>query len=127
MKQDATLTRLTAHLLATTPYLAALQLLMCAWGWWRNDDAILLHWLLGMVAVYWHIRLAFDQRIFTDFAQQHYTPDEFDTCRSLLGLGKPSTTTRNLLARCQGAIRLWRRLLAVALLHALLVLWQMLL
>ena len=101
MNADHTLARITAHLLSTLPYLALIQGVLLAWGLWQGGGAAWGQFGLSLLAVYLHIRLAFDQRVFQDFAAQHYTPPEFDTCRAQLGLGK-THVSRGMQARCRG-------------------------
>lgn len=112
MNADHTLVRITAHLLSTLPYLALIQGVLLAWCLWQGGGAAWGQFGLSLLAVYLHIRLAFDQRVFQDFAAQHYTPYEFDICRAQLGLGK-THVSRDIQARCRGALRLWRMLLAL--------------
>lgn len=120
----------TAKLLRASAWIGAFSLLLTAAALWQARAAQgWVLWLalavlpLGAAACFWQFRLAFDARLFAAFADHTQTSEDLDAALSALGLrpdahGQP----RSMAARCRGAVRLLRRLLAAVVLQMLLVL-----
>jgi len=68
--------------------------------------------VLGLVAVYYGIRVSLDARLFEDAAADRFTASEIDLA---LGTGTPTGGERDWIDRCRGARRLIVRLTVAAL------------
>ena len=82
MMDNATDSRINAHLLSTVHYVAACNALLLALSakyggaWFAGATC------LAAVLLYRHIRIHFDRRVFQDFADNRYSPEDFDHTHS---------------------------------------------
>ncbi|HBO37577.1 MAG TPA: hypothetical protein DD638_02830 [Pasteurellaceae bacterium] len=77
-------------------------------------------WLITFYSVYLHIRLAFDHKIFQDFALHQLTPEEFDQSLLTLRLTHYSPL-REMQERCISAMKLWKQMVYVTIAQAVIV------
>lgn len=75
---NATDSRITAHLLSTAHYVAACNALLLALSAKYGDAWFEVQLFLAAVLLYCHIRVHFDRRVFQDFADNCYSPEDFD-------------------------------------------------
>lgn len=108
-----------ARLFAAARPVGAFNLLLAASAWWQGGGWSAAHTVLALPLLYLHVRLDFDRRLFEDFAQGRLTPEDFDRCRSELGLGA-APAGRSMRSRCQSALKLWRGLIGLTLVQAVL-------
>ena len=75
---NATDSRITAHLLSTAHYVAACNALLLALSAKYGGAWFAVQLVLAAVLLYCHIRIHFDRRVFQDFADNRYSPEDFD-------------------------------------------------
>ena len=105
---NATDSRITAHLLSTAHYVAACNALLLALSSKYGGAWFAVQLVLAAVLLYCHIRVHFDRRVFQDFADGRYMPEAFDQTLRQTGLRRVSDDP-SLLQRVAGAIALWRK------------------
>lgn len=132
-ESDKALASLCADILSTTKIILLFQFVV-----FTANLAVILNQqlsLLGISAflvmigiVYYGIRLTVDTKIFRAFSQEKYNPQTFDNSFATLFTRTSNTTKpRSMSSRCRGAIRLYRNLILLSLLHTILLLialWQ---
>jgi hypothetical protein len=78
--------------------------------------------VLGFVAIYYGMRVAFDARLFDDIVRQRLTTEDLDGV--LETFGRPATeTTRSWTDRCRGARKLVMTLSATTIVQIAAVIW----
>lgn len=132
-ESDKALASLCADILSTTKIILLFQFVV-----FTANLAVILNQqlsLLGISAflvmlgiVYYSIRLTVNTKIFRAFSQEKYNPQTFDNSFATLFTRTSNTTKpRSMSSRCRGAIRLYRNLILLSLLHTILLLialWQ---
>ena len=83
---NATDSRITAHLLSTTHYVAACNALLLAFSAKYGGAWFAVQLVLAAVLLYCHIRIHFDRLVFQDFADNRYSPEDFDHALQQNGL-----------------------------------------
>ena len=120
---NATDSRITAHLLSTTHYVAACNALLLALSVKYGGVWFAVQLVLAAVLLYCHIRIHFDRRVFQDFADNRYSPEDFDQSLQQNGLHQISGS-RTLTQRINGALSLWRKSLYLTAAQFLILLIQ---
>lgn len=111
MENDRTAARVTAALLDSAKMCLPFNLLFAAVGCWLMQGWLAVLWLLlALLAAYWHVRTAFDAKLFRHFSDGLLMPEELDKALFDLSLRK-QMAERNMPSRCRGAVGLWKRLL----------------
>lgn len=78
--------------------------------------------ILMLCVTYCCIRLALDAKIFHAFSEKQYSLSEFDQALTVLFNRLPTPTKlRDMANRCHGAVRLYRALVIVSVLHTALL------
>lgn len=114
---------ITARLLATTRYTAVFNALLFALSAQRGGAWSAVQLALAAVLLYCHIRIHFDRRVFQDFADNRYSPEDFDQSLQQNGLRQISDS-RTLTQRINGALFLWRKSLYLTAAQFLILLIQ---
>ena len=120
---NATDSRITAHLLSTTHYVAACNALLLALSAKYGGAWFAVQLVLAAVLLYCHIRIHFDHRVFQDFADNRYSPEDFDQSLQQNGLHQISSS-RTLTQRINCALSLWRKSLYLTAAQFLILLIQ---
>ena len=122
---NATDSRITAHLLSTAHYVAACNALLLALSSKYGGAWFAVQLVLAAVLLYCHIRVHFDRRVFQDFADGRYTPAAFDQALRQTGLRRVSDDP-SMPQRVAGTTALWRKSLHLTAAQAAVFLIQIL-
>lgn len=120
---NATDSRVTAQLLSTAYYVAACNALLLALSVKYGGAWFAVQLVLAAVLLYCHIRIHFDRRVFQDFADNRYSPEDFDYALQQNGLRQISGS-RTLTQRINGTLSLWRKSLYLTAAQFLILLIQ---
>jgi len=123
MMDNATDSRITAHLLSTAHYVATCNALLLALSAKYGGAWFVVQLVLAAVLLYCHIRIHFDRCVFQDFADNHYAPEDFDHALQQNGL-RQTSGSRTLTQRINGALSLWRKSLYLTVAQFLILLIQ---
>ena len=123
MMNNATDSRITAHLLSIAHYVAACNALLLALSAKYGGAWFAVQLVVAVVLLYCHIRIHFDRRVFQDFADNRYSPEDFDYALQQNGLRQISGS-RTLTQRINGALSLWRKSLYLTAAQFLILLIQ---
>lgn len=124
-KSDETLALTCSAMLATGKYLFGVNLLcfsiilLLTWIQSKLWFGIGVMFFITLLACYWQIRLSLDAKLFTALAHSVITPQQLDISLTQLKMRK-TTKERSMLERCQGALKLYQKLVGITLVQVLL-------
>ncbi|MGF6147152.1 Uncharacterised protein [Kingella potus] len=124
MNDDQTQALVTARLLSAARPAAAANVLLAALAAQYGGPGAAIQLVLAAALLYCHIRLAFDRRVFEDFACGRYTPEAFDAALRQTGLRRSFPERTAMPQRSAGALALWRKSLYLTAAQAAVLLIQ---